>query len=133
MKALYQRFRGAILFDSYEILTPKVQVSGELAVLTYRLAQHVGTVTTFWNATQVYEKKKGRLAGDPHPLVQGAAMSELPPNAFIGREEMPTDAGLAAALGITKLLWDRLIAEMAERHGVALQEWRSYCPAGRYA
>ena len=53
-------------------------------------------------------------------------MSELPPNAFIGREETPTDADLAAALGTAKPLWDRLIAEMAERHGVALQEWRSY-------
>lgn len=58
VKALYERFRGTPLFDSYEILTPKVQVSGEVAVLTYRLAQHVGTVTTIWNATQVYQMKK---------------------------------------------------------------------------
>lgn len=39
---------------------------------------------------------------------------------------MPTDADLAAALGTTKPLWDGLTAEMAERHHVAVQEWRSY-------
>jgi hypothetical protein len=58
VKELYERFRGTPLFDSYEILTPKVQVSGEVAVLTYLLAQHTGTVTTFWNATQVYQMRK---------------------------------------------------------------------------
>lgn len=56
VKSLYERFRGVLLFDSYEILTPKVQVSGELAILTYRLAQHVETVTSFWDATQVYRR-----------------------------------------------------------------------------
>jgi hypothetical protein len=58
VKELYERFRGTPLFDSYEILAPDVQVSGEVAVLTYRLAQHNGTVTTFWNATQVYRMRK---------------------------------------------------------------------------
>jgi hypothetical protein len=58
VKELYERFRGTPLFDRYEILTPKVQVSGEVAVLTYVLAQHIGTVTTFWNATQVYQMRK---------------------------------------------------------------------------
>jgi hypothetical protein len=58
VKELYERYRGTPLFNSYEILTPKVQVSGEVAVLTYRLAQHVGTAITLWNATQVYQMKK---------------------------------------------------------------------------
>ena len=58
VKELYDRFRGRPLFDSYEILNPKVQVSGEVAILTYRLAQHVGTATSFWNSTQVYRKTK---------------------------------------------------------------------------
>jgi hypothetical protein len=58
VKDLYERYRGTPLFDSYEILTPKVQVCGEVAVLTYRLAQHTRTVTTFWNATQVYRMSK---------------------------------------------------------------------------
>jgi len=58
VKEIYDRFRGTPLFQSYEILSPKVQVSGNVAVLTYRLAQHVGANTAVWNATQVYEKKK---------------------------------------------------------------------------
>jgi len=58
VKNLYERFRGTPLFDSYEILGPKLQVSGEVVVLTYLLAQHVGSVTNYWNATQVYQMKK---------------------------------------------------------------------------
>ncbi len=53
-------------------------------------------------------------------------MSDLAPNAFIGRTERPTDADLAVALGATKPLWDGLIRDMADRHGVAIQEWNSY-------
>jgi Protein of unknown function (DUF3788) len=51
-------------------------------------------------------------------------MSDLVPNAFIGRAERPTDADLAGALGATKPLWDGLIADMADRHDVAMQEWK---------
>ena len=58
VQALYERSRGKPLFDSYEILSPKVQVCGEVAVLTYRLAQHVGTAVTFWNGTEVYRMRK---------------------------------------------------------------------------
>ncbi len=53
-------------------------------------------------------------------------MSDAVANAFIGRTEQPTDAGLADALGATKPIWDGLIDEMATQHGVAIQEWRSY-------
>ena len=39
------------------------------------------------------------------------------PNAFIGKPEMPTDDDLAAELGRSaKALWDRLLANLAERH-----------------
>jgi hypothetical protein len=55
---LYARYRGTPLFDSYEILYPRVQVAGEAAVLTYQLAQHRGSTTNYWNATQVYSRKK---------------------------------------------------------------------------
>lgn len=53
-------------------------------------------------------------------------MSDLAPNAFIGRTESPTDADLANSLGPTKLLWDGLIADMAAQHDVTVQEWSSY-------
>ena len=60
-------------------------------------------------------------------------MSELVPNAFIGRAEKPTDAELAAALGVTKPLWDGLLTEMAERHGATVQEWRCFSPKTGWA
>jgi hypothetical protein len=60
-------------------------------------------------------------------------MSDAFPNAFIGRTETPADADLAATLGAAKPLWDELIADMAQRHGVAIQEWRSYSPKTGWA
>jgi ketosteroid isomerase-like protein len=58
VKALFEPYRGQPLFDSYEMAEPKVQASGDTAVLTYTLVRHVGTATTRWNATQVYQRKK---------------------------------------------------------------------------
>jgi hypothetical protein len=58
LKALFEAYRGISLFDSYEMAEPKVQLSGDTAVLTYLLVRHVGAATTRWNATQVYQRKK---------------------------------------------------------------------------
>ena len=58
VKALFESYRGRPLFDSYEMAEPKVQSSGDIAVLTYILVRHVGTATSRWNATQVYRRKK---------------------------------------------------------------------------
>ena len=69
------------------------------------------------------------MAGNTHTLVRGegaAAVSDMVPNAFIGRTEKPTDADLAKALGPVKLVWDRLLADLAAKHGVTVQEWTSY-------
>ena len=58
LKELYDSYRGMPLFDSYEILNPNVQLSGDVAVLTYVLVQHNGSVASRWNGTQVYQRKK---------------------------------------------------------------------------
>ena len=58
VKALFEGYRGRPLFDSYEMADPKVQASGDTAVLTYILVRHAGTATSRWNATQVYQRKK---------------------------------------------------------------------------
>jgi hypothetical protein len=57
LKELYQQYRGIPLFDSYEIVSPKVQAAGNVAVLTYQLLRRNGSATTYWNATQVYCRK----------------------------------------------------------------------------
>jgi ketosteroid isomerase-like protein len=58
VKALFEPYRGRPLFDSYEMADPKVQASGDTAILTYTLVRHVGSTTSRWNATQVYQRKK---------------------------------------------------------------------------
>ncbi|MGB7761010.1 MAG: nuclear transport factor 2 family protein [Bryobacteraceae bacterium] len=58
VKALFEGYRGRPLFDSYEMADPKVQAGGDSAVLTYILVRHIGTASTRWNASQVYQRKK---------------------------------------------------------------------------
>ena len=58
LRALYEPYRGTPLFDSYEMLDPKVQVCGDVAVLTYNFVRRNGTAESRWNATQVYQRKK---------------------------------------------------------------------------
>ena len=53
-------------------------------------------------------------------------MSDIAPNAFIGKPEPPADADLATGLGTAKPAWDSLLVAMAEQHGVNVQEWKSY-------
>ena len=57
VKAIVEPFRGRVLFDSYEMLEPKVQLGGDMAVLTYVLARRNGSTTSRWNATQVYQRR----------------------------------------------------------------------------
>jgi ketosteroid isomerase-like protein len=57
LKEFLASYRGRPLFDRYEILSPRVHTAGDLAVLTYQLAQHAGSSTRYWNATQVYAKR----------------------------------------------------------------------------
>lgn len=57
IRALYESYRGQPLFDSYDMEQPKVQVEGDTAVLTYILVRHLGSSTTRWNGTQVYQHR----------------------------------------------------------------------------
>jgi len=56
--ALVESYRGRALFDSYEMADPKVQLSGDTAVLTYILVWRAGTTTGRWNGTIVYQRKR---------------------------------------------------------------------------
>ncbi len=56
LKAHYEGLRGTILLDGYELLNPKVQVSGEVAVLTFNFVSHGAAGTARWNCTEVYRK-----------------------------------------------------------------------------
>lgn len=49
-------------------------------------------------------------------------------NAFIGKMDQPSEAELTAALGPAKEVWDRLLAGLAEEHGVDIREWKCHSP-----
>lgn len=50
----------------------------------------------------------------------------LPPNAFIGQKEQPTEADLAAALGDAKPVWDRLVSMLIADCPQLVSEWKFY-------
>ena len=58
--------------------------------------------------------------------VKKAKTAELAPNAFIGKPAPPTTSELAAALGGTTPLWERLIRELRNSTLIDGQEWHSY-------
>lgn len=47
-------------------------------------------------------------------------------NAFIGKPKKPNESELAAELGASKALWDNLVIQLAQDHGIDVQEWKSY-------
>ena len=47
-----------------------------------------------------------------------------PTNAFIGKKEPPSPEEIAAALGPSAALWTELVNWMANKLGVATQEWK---------
>lgn len=56
---LYEGIRGKVRVDKYEMIGPKVQLSADMAVLTFNLISYTGKKTHKWNCTEVY-----RLDGD---------------------------------------------------------------------
>jgi uncharacterized protein (TIGR02246 family) len=66
IRAVYEPFAGKFTVDRYEMLEPKVQRHGDVAVLTYRIQNYSrqadGTErpTTRWNVTEVFRRMDGR-------------------------------------------------------------------------
>ena len=62
LKALteyYEKIRGQIRIDRDEIISPKVQVCGEAAVLTFNYVSYTGKTQMRWNCTEVYQHRDG--------------------------------------------------------------------------
>jgi ketosteroid isomerase-like protein len=53
---LYEKVRGKIHMDRYELLNPKVQLCGDAAVLTYNFVGYGGGESSRWNCTEVYRR-----------------------------------------------------------------------------
>jgi len=62
MRAAYGPFQGKIHVDRYEMLNPKVQLSGDIAVLSYNIQNYAsqpdGSEKTAarWNVTEVFRR-----------------------------------------------------------------------------
>ncbi len=61
----YLPITGKIKVDRYEMIGPKVQRQGDMAVLTYNLASHIKgsdgkPAVVRWNSTEVYARMEGK-------------------------------------------------------------------------
>ena len=54
MKSLYETLRGKIAIDRYEMIHPVVEVSQEMATLSYNLVSYSGSDVYKWNCTEIY-------------------------------------------------------------------------------
>lgn len=60
LTALYEKIRGQVRVDRYELLNPKVQVVGDAAVLTFNYVSFNAEKEDRWNCTEVYRRTDGR-------------------------------------------------------------------------
>ncbi len=60
LSSYYRSFAGQFHFDRFEFVDPKIQLSGNVAVLTYNLVTYVDSKEDRWNATMVYQKAGGK-------------------------------------------------------------------------
>lgn len=56
LRALYEELRGKVRIERDEIVDPRVQVHGEVAVLTFRFNSHGSESEMRWNTTEIYRR-----------------------------------------------------------------------------
>lgn len=56
LRSWYDQLRGKIRIDRFEMIEPRVQMAGDIAVLTYRFDSHGIEGSMRWNTTEVYQK-----------------------------------------------------------------------------
>lgn len=57
LNAYYEGIRGKVSAGRFELLNPKVQQAGEIAVLTFNFVSWGGNESEFrWNCTEVYRR-----------------------------------------------------------------------------
>lgn len=55
---LYNSIRGQVRLDRFDMIDPKVVISGDIALLTFNF-RSVGDQVNKWNATEVYRRTDG--------------------------------------------------------------------------
>ena len=56
LRFAYEQIRGKIHIDRFEIVEPRVQVAGDVAILTFRFKSYGGGGSMHWNTTEVYQR-----------------------------------------------------------------------------
>lgn len=56
LRELYNGLRGKAQTDRFEIIDPRAQVFGELAILTFQFTSHSSEGAMRWNTTEVYRQ-----------------------------------------------------------------------------
>jgi len=67
MRTLYGPIAGKVKVDRYEMVEPRVQLRGDVALLTFNLLSHGRTpkgdpIVVRWNSTEVYARSNGKWA-----------------------------------------------------------------------
>jgi ketosteroid isomerase-like protein len=65
MRTLYGPITGKVKVDSYEMIKPRVQQRGDVALLTFNLTSHGrlpngDPIVVRWNSTEVYARSNGK-------------------------------------------------------------------------
>jgi ketosteroid isomerase-like protein len=60
LRALYDPGQGKNHVDRWEMINPRVLVSGDMGVLTFNFASYSKGRTERWNTTEVYRRKNGQ-------------------------------------------------------------------------
>jgi ketosteroid isomerase-like protein len=60
LQALYAKMQGKLKEDRWEMIDPKVEVSGDMGVLTFNFVSHSKGLTLRWNTTEVYRRSNGQ-------------------------------------------------------------------------
>ena len=60
LRALYDKAQGKVRVDRWEMISPRVVVSGDMGVLTFNFVSYSKGRTVRWNTTEVYRRKNGQ-------------------------------------------------------------------------
>ncbi len=58
LRKVYDDIRGKIQIDHYDINDPKVQVDGNIAILTFNFLSHGSEGVMRWNTTEIYQRRQ---------------------------------------------------------------------------
>ncbi len=56
----YESIRGQVYYDRFELLNPKVQRDGNIAILTFNYRSFAGENSDPWNCTEAYQLINGQ-------------------------------------------------------------------------